>query len=287
MATDSRTPIGFLAPANTIRPVRVLIFGDMEGVAGICRWAQVNAGAALYEESRGLYTEEVNAAVRGAAAAGADEIVVMDCHGAGGDHSFNSLIAERLDDRCEFVVQSSWTEYTEPLERGCDAALLIGMHAMAGSARGVLSHTVSSTSWHELRFGATAVGEVAINAALCGTWGCPVALVTGDDVVAAEARALLGPNLETVAVKRGLGRFSARHLPPARARAAIEQGAREALARPIDAPVYVAPPAIAVELATPDHVTRYSQRTGVRVTGPRTVESTAADWWQAWRRLYL
>ena len=267
--------------------MRVLIFGDMEGVAGICRWAQVHAGAALYEESRVLYTEEINAAVRGAAAAGATDIVVMDCHGAGGDHSFNSLIAERLDDRCEFVVQSAWTEYTEPLERGCDAALMIGMHAMAGSARGVLSHTVSSTSWHELRFGDTAVGEVGINAALCGTWGCPVALVSGDDVVCAESRALLGETLDTVAVKRGLGRFSARHRPPGKARAAIEQGAREALGRPIDAPVYSAPPTITVELATPDHVQRYANRTGVTVTGPRTVESTAADWWQAWRQLYL
>jgi D-amino peptidase len=267
--------------------VRVLIFGDMEGVAGICRWAQVHAGAPLYEESRLLYTEEINAAVRGAAAAGADEIVVMDCHGAGGDHSFNSLIAERLDERCEFVVQSSWTEYTEPLERGCDAALLIGMHAMAGADRGVLSHTVSSTSWHELRFGDTPVGEVGINAALCGTWGCPVALVTGDDVVAAESRALLGQKLKSVTVKRALGRFSARHLPPGRARRAIEQGAREALGRLVDAPVYVAPPAITVELATPDHVGRYSQRTGVTVTGPRTVESKATEWWPAWRQLYL
>jgi D-amino peptidase len=267
--------------------VRVLIFGDMEGVAGICRWAQVQAGAPLYEESRLLYTEEVNAAVRGAAAAGATDIVVIDCHGAGGDHSFNSLVAERLDERCEFVVQSSWTEYTEPLERGCDAALMIGMHAMAGSARGVLSHTVSSTSWHELRFGGTPVGEVGINAALCGTWGCPVALVTGDDVVCDEARALLGRTLATVAVKRGLGRFSARHRPPAKARAAIEQGTREALGRPIHAPVYAAPSTITVELATPDHVQRYASRTGVTVAGPRTVRSEADSWWTAWSRLYL
>ena len=79
----------------------------------------------------------------------------MDCHGAGGDSSFNSLLAEELDDRCEFVVQSEWTEYTEPFEQGCDAALMVGMHAKAGSARGVMSHTVSSTNWHELRFNGT------------------------------------------------------------------------------------------------------------------------------------
>ena len=125
--------------------------------------------------------------MRGAFAGGASEVVVMDCHGAGGDRSFNSLIPDALDPRCEFVVQTRWTEYTALLEQGCDAALFVGQHARAGAERGVLSHTVSSTNWHNLRFNGTLVGEVAINAALCGTWGCPVALVTGDDVVCAEA----------------------------------------------------------------------------------------------------
>jgi D-amino peptidase len=172
--------------------VNVLIISDMEGVAGICRWEQVSAGRSGYEEGRRLYTEELNASVRGAFAGGADEVVVRDCHGAGGDWSFNSLIPEALDARCEFVVQHEWTEYTELLEQGCDVALFVGQHARAGAERGVLSHTVSSTSWRNLRFNGTLVGEVGINAALCGTWGTPVALVTGDDVVCDEATELLG-----------------------------------------------------------------------------------------------
>ena len=66
----------------------------------------------MYEEGRKLYTEEINAAVRGAKAAGATEIVVMDCHGAGKEWSFNSLVPDLLDPACEFVVQEDWTEYT-------------------------------------------------------------------------------------------------------------------------------------------------------------------------------
>src|SRR5579884_317381 len=167
--------------------MRVFIVSDMEGVSGIVRWKQVNAGEVFYEEGRRLYTEEINAAVRGARAGGATEIVVMDCHGAGGDYSFNSLIPELLDPGCEFVVQSQWTEYTGFLESGCDAALFVGMHAMAGTADGVLCHTVSSQAWQELRFNGVAVGETGINAALCGHWGCPVLLVTGDRAVCREA----------------------------------------------------------------------------------------------------
>ena len=172
--------------------MRVFIVSDMEGVAGITKWEQVSGGESLYEEGRRLYTEEINAAVRGAVAGGADEVVVMDCHGAGKGWTFNSLIPDLLDERCEFVVQNEWTEYTGVLEQGCDAALFIAMHARAGTGDGVLSHTVSSTEWRNLRFNGRLVGETGINAALCGTWNCPVLMVTGDEATCAEARELLG-----------------------------------------------------------------------------------------------
>src|SRR6059058_6456732 len=194
----------------------------MEGISGIATTFQTNAGESLYEEGRKLYTEEINAAVRGAKSAGATEIVVMDCHGAGGGWNFNSLVPELLDPACEFVVQERWTEYTELLESGCDAALFVGMHAKAGTPDGVLSHTVSGEAWRELRFNGVAVGETGINAAFCGHWGCPVLLVTGDEAVCREARDLLGGGLTTVSVKRGLGRFSARQKTPQRARELIE-----------------------------------------------------------------
>jgi D-amino peptidase len=269
--------------------VKVLIISDMEGVAGICRWEQVSAGRSGYEEGRRLYTEELNATVRGAFAGGASEVVVMDCHGAGGDWSFNSLIPEALDPRCEFVVQHEWTEYTEMLEQGCDVALFVGQHARAGSERGVLSHTVSATEWRNVRFNGTLVGEVGINAALCGTWGTPVALVTGDDVVCDEAARLLGGRLKTLPVKRGLGRFSARHLSPARARELLQAAARDALADIASAPVYRpgSPCTIEVELGSSDHAARFRHRADVSLTDPRTVKATADTWWDAWRAIYL
>ena len=172
----------------------------------------------MYEESRRLYTEEINAAVRGAKAAGATEIVAMDCHGAGKEWDFNSLIPELLDEACDFVVQDEWTEYTEFLESGVDAALFVGMHAMAGTRLGVMNHTVSGQVWQNLWFNGVLVGETGINAALCGTWGCPVLMVTGDNAACDEARDLLGQELVTVAVKQGLGAQSARNIAPLRAR---------------------------------------------------------------------
>ena len=269
--------------------MRVHIISDMEGIAGIVRPEQTAAGEDLYEEGRKLYTEEINAAVRGAKKAGAVEIVVMDHHGAGKAFSFNSLVPDLLDPACEFVVQSSWTEYTEFLEAGCDACLLVGMHAMAGTPDGVLSHTVHGREWRSLRFNGVLVGETGINAALCGTWACPVTLVTGDEATCREAKTLLGDGLTTVAVKRGIGRTSARNVAPLRARELIEAGAGESLkkldaVRPYDPG---RPAEIAVEFMSPSEVGKYQGRTGVEVTGPESAVSRADDWWTAWRQLFL
>ena len=269
--------------------MRVFIVSDMEGVAGLTKWEQVMGGEALYVEGRKLYTEEINAAIRGAADAGADEIVVMDCHGAGKGWTFNSLIPDKLDPRCEFVVQNEWTEYTGVLEDGCDAALFIGMHARAGSATGVMSHTVSGTQWRNLKFNGELVGETGINAALCGNWGCPVLLVTGDAAVCLEGTELLGEGLVTVAVKKGFGQFSARHIPPLRAREMIVEGARQALSNLTAVAPYDPgrPATIEVELARPEHAVEFRSRKGVELLDARSVVASAGDWWTAWQQLYL
>src|SRR4051812_1776458 len=170
---------------------------DMEGVSGIVVWEQVNAGAPLFEEGRRLYTEEINAAVRGAKAAGATEIVAVDCHGAGGAFQFNSFVPELLEADCTWVSHHQWSRYTELLEQGCDAALMIGMHAKAGTPDGVLCHTISSTTWRNLYFNDKCVGEFGINSALCGHYGCPVVLITGDEATCREGVDLLGENLHT------------------------------------------------------------------------------------------
>src|SRR5437867_1095142 len=177
--------------------MRVLIMTDMEGVSGIVVWEQVNGGAPMYEEGRRLYTEEINAAVRGAKGAGADEIVVVDCHGAGGGWTFNSLVPELLDPDCDWVAHHPWSRYTELLERGCDAAVFVGMHARAGTPDGVLCHTISTTTWRNLWFNDDLVGETGVSAAVCGQYDCPVLLVTGGQAAAREAREILGHGVAT------------------------------------------------------------------------------------------
>ena len=268
--------------------MRVLIMSDMEGVGGIVVWEQVDGGAPMYEEARRLYTEEINAAVRGAKAVGATEIVAVDCHGAGGGWTFNSYLPELLDPDCEWVAHHAWSRYTELLERGCDAALFVGMHARSGTPDGVLCHTISTTTWRNLWFNGDLVGESGINAALCGHYGCPILLVTGDEATARETTELLGSGLTTVAVKRGLSRYSARQIPPVRARQMIEDGARRALGdlRAVKPYVPAKPTTITVELGTVDTAARFLGRHGVELVEPLKVISQAPDWITAWNQIW-
>ena len=243
----------------------------------------------MYEEGRRLYTGEINAAVRGAKAAGATEIVVMDCHGAGEGWTFNSLIPDELDPACEYVVQDEWTEYTEFLEQGCDAALFVGMHARAGTSKGVMNHTISGRDYQNLWFNGTLVGETGINAALCGNWGCPVLLVTGDEATCLEAQELLGDGITTVSVKRGLGAGSARMIPPLKARDLIEVGAKTALAdlRAVSPYDPGRPCEIKVEFKNTVAPDKLRSRAGVERIDDRTVVSRADTWWDAWQQYFF
>lgn len=268
--------------------MRVMIWVDMEGIAGIEAWEQVMGGAALYDEGRRLLTAETNAAVRGAKRAGADEIVVVDCHGAGGPYSFRSMIPDQLEPGAEYVRGHPWARYVTPLEEGCDAAVLVGAHARAGTPDGVLCHTVSSEAWYNATINDTLVGESGILAAICGTWNTPVVFVAGDRATCQEVRELCGPEVVAVQTKIGLGRFSARDLAPADACRRIEEGVFQALGeRRWPAAWTLEPPVtFRVELAVPDHAEHFRGRPNVQILGPRTIAVTGDTFWRAWDQFW-
>ena len=268
--------------------MRVLIMADMEGVTGITQWSQVTGGAPMYEEGRVLYTEEINAAVRGAKEAKATEIVVVDCHGAGKEWNFNSLVPELIDEDCDWVAGHEWGRYTEMWETGCDACLLIGMHARSLTPDGGMAHTISGVMYRNLWFNEDRVGETGVNAALNGHYRVPVVLVTGDEAVCREAKELLGEALPTVAVKKSLTTSSARQIAPVRARRMIQQAAREALGDLGVVPPYVPtrPTTIRIEVPIPAKLAPFKGRSGVEITGETTAESRAGDWMTAWNQFW-
>lgn len=207
--------------------MKAFISADMEGVAGIVHWDQVDPSGPDYERSRALLLAEVNAAVAGACDGGAASVVVNDAH-----DRMRNLPPEGLDARARLLSGSlkSLSMVEGLQDGGFAAALFVGYHGRAGCG-GVLAHTYSSATVHELRLNGRPAGEVTINAAAAGALGVPVALVTGDEEAVAEARDLLGDGVETVAVKAARSRSSALSLHPEEARAAIREAAGRALRR--------------------------------------------------------
>ena len=132
---------------------------------------------------------------------GATEIVVVDCHGAGGDWTFNSLVPELLDPGCDWVAHHKWSGYTELLDRV--ATPLSWACTRCRHARGVLSHTISSHSWRISGSTTTRWRERDHGRAL-RPLGLPVLMVTGDEAICRRNDRAAGRRDDTVAVKRGI-----------------------------------------------------------------------------------
>src|SRR5687767_12578411 len=74
---------------------KVYISVDMEGISGISGSDQTSAGQPEYGRSRKLMAEDANAAIRGAFAGGATEVLVNDSHGS----QRNLLPEDRSEER--------------------------------------------------------------------------------------------------------------------------------------------------------------------------------------------
>lgn len=204
--------------------MRIYIAVDMEGISGITSPDQCTKGNALYPEGRRLMANDVNAAVEGALAGGAEEVVVSDLH----DGSYN-LSPFDLHPKAKVVSGTPFTFALLPwLDDSFDGVFFVGFHAKAGTLHAVCEHTVNSSSWYRLLVNGEEMGETGFCAALAGERSVPVLLVTGDDKVCAEARDLLGP-IETAQVKIGLGRHRGLCLSPEESAQVIKEAARNAL----------------------------------------------------------
>ncbi|HET9897947.1 MAG TPA: M55 family metallopeptidase [Streptosporangiaceae bacterium] len=249
--------------------MRVLISADMEGVTGVTCPDDVRPGSPRWEYFRVMLTADVNAAVAGFFAAGADEVIVNEAHA----NKRNLLIAD-LDPRAVAIIGTHKPfSMMEGIDSGVDAVAFIGYHAGAG-VQGVLSHTFIGTTVLGVTINGTAASEGMMNAALAAEFGVPVVLVTGDDLTCGDA-ARWAPAARRVAVKRCVDRYTAVCLPPARTAELIEQAAASALAEPAGRPARPEGPfRYEVTFDATQAVAACTAIPGVEQTGPRSVGFT-------------
>ena len=268
----------YTAPAM-LGGVQVYVSVDMEGVAGVATRAQVVPdGGEAYLRACRLMTLEANAAVAGAFAGGARRVLVNDAHG-----SMANIDAELLDPRAELCIGSPkpWSMLAGITEEMA-VALFVGYHGGAGSAPAVLDHTFSPRVFRAIRVDGVRQTETTLNAGLAGSLGVPVGLVTGDEATCHEARAALGPDVPTVAVKAAIGAEAAYGLHPSIARERIEAGAREAMGRAaaghLAAVEQTGPLSLECDVTTTLVADHCATIPGVDRPAGRTLRFEAADW---------
>jgi D-amino peptidase len=253
--------------------VKVFISFDMEGVAGIVDWSQCRAPGQPYEEGRRLLLGEVNAAIDGAIAGGATEIVCNDSHG-----TMANLDPAALHGRAVYVSGRHKPMYMmQGLDASADAVFMVGYHGSISGESSVLSHTYNPQVISHVALNGTRVGESGINALVALAHDAPVALITGDQHTIEEAA--LFPGAEHAVVKESFTRFGAVSLHPDTARATIAEAAQRAVERAgsLKPPAIELPATLEVHMQTADMAEVASWVRGADRTGTRTISITGDD----------
>jgi D-amino peptidase len=192
--------------------MKIFISADMEGITGQVSWAACGRPDGNHYDfpfARRMMTHDVNAAIRGARAAGAERVVIKDSHGTS-----RNLLIDELEPDVELISGegAGYDGMMEGVADGFDAAMLVGYHGMAGARRGVMEHTIAGNI-HGVWFDDVEVGEIGLSAAAAGDYGVPLVMIASDNTGCTEAAGLI-PGIKTAITKYGIGRYMARCLHP-------------------------------------------------------------------------
>lgn len=215
-------------PLGAQAPLKIFISIDMEGITGVVQPAQLGPGADGWEYARARewMTGEALAAIEGAKAAGATEIVIADSHG-----NMQNLLIDQLPDDVRVVRGSPRPlSMMQGLDRTFAGAVFVGYHASEYGSDAVRGHTMSSARLLHIKLNGQEVSEGVWNAAIAGHFGVPVIFISGDRAAVEQFRKTV-PDVEGVVVKEGLGYHAAVTSTPARGRALIREGVERAVKR--------------------------------------------------------
>jgi D-amino peptidase len=259
--------------------VKILISADMEGATGVTWPADVLPGSEQWQRCRHMFTSDVNAAIGGFFAGGADDVLVNEAH-----WSMRNLLLEQLDERARMLTgRHKDLSMVEGVQHGdVDGIAFVGYHTGAGT-EGVLAHTYLANSITGVWVGGEPASEGRLNALVAAEYGVPVVLVTGDDRTGLDAHGY-APRARTVAVKEYVSRYAAVCRPPARTAADISAAAKEAAALAVrHEPVRGGPFTVEVEFDAVHLAGAATVVPGVEHTGERRVAYASPTMYEAIR----
>jgi D-amino peptidase len=262
----------------------VYMMTDLEGVAGVDDWdprhyEYASEAKGVYERSemQRLLTGEVNAAAEGLFAAGVEEVLINDAHGAG-----RTILPEELIPGVRIARGRERPGWLLGIGRRFEALVQVGMHAMGGTPNACLAHTMSRGVIY--RANGREVGEMQMAAYLAGHLGIPWVFTAGDLHACREAESWV-PGMVTAPVKEGLSELCAIHLAPADARKLIRSKIVEAVDRAGDiAPLTLAGPVeIEIEREEPWPA---ELKPGAERVDAFTLRYKGDHFWQVFHRIF-
>jgi len=171
-----------------------------------------------------MLTHDVNAAIRGARASGATEVIVKDSHA-----TCKNLLVDELEPGSQLI--SGFGAGKDGMMDGIDssfsASLLVGYHGMAGAQNAMMDHALVG-GLHRFWINGELSGEIAVSAAVAGAYGVPTVLVTSDAVACSEAENTI-PGIKTYSTKDGFGRYMGQLKSQSETGQGIESAARAAV----------------------------------------------------------
>ena len=260
--------------------MRVFISADIEGTCGINAWPETERSTPMdYAPYQKQMTKEVEAACKGAMAAGADEVFVKDAH-----DSARNLDPSELPESIR--IMRGWSGDPLSMMSGVDkgqfdAALFTGYHAWASCGGNPLSHTMNLQNEFVTINGVRA-SEFLMNAYTAGYYGVPVAFLSGDKALCTFAKELI-PGITTVAVNEGVGGATVSMHPKAAVKA-IREGAEMAVKNAQNCAVPM-PDRFDIVIRFREHQKAYSRSfyPGARLEDEKNVCFSAGDWFDVLR----
>jgi D-amino peptidase len=257
--------------------MKIWISFDMEGVAGVVDWEQCRpSGGPAYALGCALLQDEVNAAIEGALAGGATDIVLNDSHG-----TMANLDPRLIAGNARYLSGRHKPRYMmQGLDESFDAIFFVGYHGSISGRPSALSHTYNPEVFAAARINGTEVGESGINALVAEHYGVPIAFVSGDEVTRDET-APFASGAVNVVTKESITRFSAANLHPAESCRLIRAGAEDAVAKvvagAVPTPGITRPATLELDLQTSDMAEVATWARGAERSGERSVRIAGED----------
>jgi len=179
-------------------PVRILVYHDMEGLAGQDDWRTfLFSHPEKYPEGQKMLAADLNAVIDGLFTGGATQVDVVDAHGSGNPDP--DVRRDLLDPRAKQVFRDKpfdpYVDITEP--NTYDAVVAVAMHAKTGS-HGFASHTI--TLGMDMLINDKSITESEIVGYSWGRVGVPIIFVSGDDHLQRDLEVM--PWIEFVVTKK-------------------------------------------------------------------------------------